>query len=135
MSRWNYGSESADALSSEWKLYSIEGNIDSLVSSISFGAYCYDGGKIFFDDFSIEIEIQPGEWEKVSVDNQGFENWSGNNSPDLWEGTAFEAENFKASISNDAVEGKHSLLIQSDGYNVISYILITDIFDDMLRTN
>lgn len=42
--------------SSEWKIYTIEGRIDSNADRLSFGALCQFNGRFYYDDFKVEVE-------------------------------------------------------------------------------
>ncbi len=61
-------------LLNEWKTYTIEGEIDKHAKKISFGGICLYNGKFYFDNFELSIQNENGEYEKISVENAGFEN-------------------------------------------------------------
>lgn len=64
---------------SNWVVTNIEGKIDSNAKTIEIGGYCNNDGIFFFDDFQLMVEISPRIWEKIPIDNGGFENGSFDN--------------------------------------------------------
>ncbi len=50
---------------SNWKTYSIKGNLDSNAERLIFGGICYGNGNFYFDDFKLFIENpKTGRWKK-----------------------------------------------------------------------
>ncbi|MDX2072448.1 MAG: tetratricopeptide repeat protein [Haliscomenobacter sp.] len=49
----------------EWKTYSIEGTIDSTGTRMFLGFLAFYGGRIFFDNFQLDVEIKNGTWKTI----------------------------------------------------------------------
>ncbi|WP_412467106.1 alpha/beta fold hydrolase [Pedobacter sp. KLB.chiD] len=98
---------------SNWEISIIEGKIDSGAKTFEIGGYCTNDGIFSFDDFKLKVELSPGKWENVSIENGGFENgdfqnWiAGTNNRQVnFDGVKFSIEP-KASFN-----GKFSLQIE-----------------------
>ena len=105
--------------SKQWKKYTIEGKIDGGAEKLSIGGISKEGGQFFFDDFKLEIEVKPNQWEEISILNPGFEKWTANAWPLGWEGEIRTVVNYLTKASTDhSYEGKYAMSISSDGYNV-----------------
>jgi len=63
--------------SNEWKVYSIEGTIDSNADRLSFGALCQFNGRFYYDNIKVEVEKENDEW--VTLIQSDFEK-----DEDLW---------------------------------------------------
>lgn len=59
--------------SDQWKEYTIEGVIDSNAKSLTVGAIYTNNGRFCFDDFVLEVRNDAGSWQRVALDNAGFE--------------------------------------------------------------
>ncbi len=62
---------------SQWKIYSIEGIIDSDADILRFGALCQFNGRFYYDDIKVEVEKEKGNW--ITLYNSDFEK-----EEDLW---------------------------------------------------
>ncbi|WP_343534676.1 alpha/beta hydrolase [Pedobacter sp.] len=103
---------------SNWEVTTIEGKMDSSAKVFEIGGYCTNDGVFLFDDFKLKVEISPGKWENVSIDNGGFEK----GDFQKWiAGTNNKAVNFdgvKFSIEPKApFNGKFSLKIECNYTN------------------
>ncbi len=101
--------------SSEWKMYSIEGIIDSNAEKLRFGALCQFNGRFYYDHFRVEIEKGKDLW--VTVFQADFER-----DMDTWSQGVTHADEygnnkyFNAEISRqNPAEGKGCLLITGKG--------------------
>lgn len=60
--------------SNQWKIYTIEGEMDEHAETLNFGGLCVNNGKFYFDDFELSIQNKEGVYEKIIIDNAHFEN-------------------------------------------------------------
>lgn len=60
--------------SNEWKVYTIEGEMDEHAKTLNFGGLCFYNGKFYFDNFEVFIQDENGAFEKIPIENAGFEN-------------------------------------------------------------
>lgn len=103
---------------SNWKTYSIKGNLDSNAERLIFGGICYGNGNFYFDDFKLFIENpKTGKMEEVAIDNAGFENTVQDNEiPKWWIGITKDqvedVEGFSVYSSEENSEGSYSMMIQ-----------------------
>lgn len=65
--------EKRPILISEWKVYTIKGNIDDSAKSLSIGGIYARNGVYSFDDFQLEIRQGDNQWKKIDLENAGFE--------------------------------------------------------------
>ena len=56
-----------------WKEYSIEGDIDKKAIKLFIGGLYFGTGKYFYDNFSLEVKVNGGDWKKLQVINGDFE--------------------------------------------------------------
>ena len=101
--------------SKEWKVYTIEGIIDSGATHLEFGPIVQFNGKFYYDLIKVEVETEKNNWVKIyscdfENDLDGFEQgFDGRKNP-----------TFNTSIiSNEAAEGNKCLLIE--GKNVPNF--------------
>lgn len=114
---WNRITFSATTKS--WRQYEIEGSIDAIADSLLIGANIGRGGVFELDDFQLEIETAPGIWENIPIPNAGFEEWDDENKPANWGGVPPKPQNYNIAENKEhPYQGKSSLRIISDGYNV-----------------
>jgi pimeloyl-ACP methyl ester carboxylesterase len=73
----------------EWKLYSIEGVIDSNTSKIAFGTLTYSNGLFYYDNMKLDIETDKNTWKTV------YENDFQHEKLDLQQGTQSASEDGK----------------------------------------
>jgi C-terminal processing protease CtpA/Prc len=93
--------------SREWKRYEIRGTVGAEASDIVFGGFLAGGGKVWLDDFHLDVESTPGTWSPIAVENAGFEATS-DGKP--W---YTQAAGYKLSVVSDgAGEGKRAMLIE-----------------------
>jgi len=98
--------------STDWKTYTIAGNIDPSATQLAFGALVDMNGKFYFDDFKVEVEKEKGQW--VTIYSADFEKDMGGLSSGISKGAVSTGHNdlFKASIQSDAAAGSKVLLIE-----------------------
>ncbi len=101
----------------EWKTYSISGTIDEDADSVSIGAICEGNGQFYFDDFVLQIETTPGNWQTVNLTNANFEKNSISNSlPESWMSFYNNSPKFVYSFSSsDSYKGSYSLKVSGNG--------------------
>ncbi|TCC90149.1 peptidase S41 [Pedobacter frigiditerrae] len=107
--------------SKEWKAYEIAGTIDIDASYLYFGAFLVSEGKIWIDNFTLEIE-ENGIWNKIPLQNSSFEQADTQG----WY-TKSKGYNY-ATVKDDHVDGQQALLISDNS----SYEIIKSIFDEKL---
>lgn len=102
-----------------WKVYEISGIVDQNAKQMVFGAFLLSGGKLWIDNFSLEVEIN-GIWTKVPVTNASFEaeNTSG------W--TTGSAGYSYTQVKDSGADGQKALLIS----DISDSKMMTTIFDD-----
>lgn len=71
-------------LSKEWKEYEIEGHVDDDAVSLYFGAILGGNGQAWFDEFQVLIMDQNGQWQRIKINNPGFEEGDTDNKPQSW---------------------------------------------------
>ncbi|RZK54753.1 MAG: peptidase S41 [Pedobacter sp.] len=108
--------------SKEWKQYEITGTIDVDASYLYFGAFLVSEGKIWIDNFTLEIEDQ-GVWNKIPLQNSSFEQADTQG----WY-TKSKGYNY-ATVKDDHVDGQQALLISDNS----TYEIIKNIFDKKLE--
>lgn len=106
--------------SKEWKMYSIEGEMDENSDKLNFGGICVGNGKFYFDNFVLLIQNDKGDMEKVMVENPGFEVVvSGNEVANWMQGVSSDrpvrVKGFSFSSSTESVTGSYSLLVEGNG--------------------
>ncbi|MDQ0592321.1 pimeloyl-ACP methyl ester carboxylesterase [Chryseobacterium ginsenosidimutans] len=109
-------------VTSEWKTFTIEGNINSKARILNIGAFAEDNGDFYFDDFKLEVnDGKTKKWKEISLKNSGFEedlilekNWV----EGIGRNKITHVKNFSITTSdNQPFSGKKSLLIK--GQNII----------------
>ena len=117
-------------LSNEWKNYEINGYIDGNSDRLVFGGICMSNGKFYFDNFELYIEnIETGELEKTTINNNDFEN---NTSGVKLSGWDIDSERINAdfekgyayNLLKDTTEKGHSLVIEGKNIKIDDYSLI-----------
>lgn len=97
----------------DWARYEIVGQVDADANSIVFGAFLSGAGKVWLDNFIIEVQDK-GIWVKVPVKNASFEESVGKEVKDWYAnspGYQYEV------VSESAVDGQHAVQIK-DGFEV-----------------
>ena len=104
--------------SREWKIYTIEGKIDSDATQLAFGALCQYNGKFYYDDFKIQIETAKNKWQTVFSDD--FENNLDGWTMGIQKGDDGKNSKFKADLlKGEAAKGNGYLAIE--GKDVSNY--------------
>jgi len=100
----------------EWKTYTIEGDIDATATQLVFGALVQMNGKFYYDNFKLEIE-KDKKWVTVYTADfeKDMEGWVKGIGVDGY-GTN---EAFTASVQTDASTKSHVLVIEAS--NLINY--------------
>lgn len=105
--------------SKEWKAYEITGTIDVDASTLFFGAFLVGDGKIWIDNFTLEIE-EKGIWQKIPLQNSSFEQAD-------TQGWLTKSAGYNYSMVKDAnADGQQALLIS---YNS-TYEMVKSLFDE-----
>ncbi len=100
----------------EWKIYTINGNIDKDAEYLAFGGLYHDKGQFYYDDFKVLVETEKNKMEEIPIGEPGFE---GDTAiiRKTW-GFLQKRDGFWVSQTDQAsYSGKHSFL--SDGSNFI----------------
>ncbi len=102
--------------SANWQTYTVQGQIDSKADKLFFGGSACYNGKFYFDDFSLSIENENGEWNTILIPNQGFESngmegWKNGNGKRIFFTRGFTQEITSAFHFG----GKYSLMLSSSG--------------------
>lgn len=102
----------------KWKEYEFTGVVDTDADTVYFGAYLNGAGKLWADDFLLQVQSEKG-WETIPIRNNSFEDSQSRNLPAAWsfgsvrssgkEIKGYTATNNTAGRSKDS----HSLLIMS----------------------
>ncbi|GAB3830826.1 alpha/beta fold hydrolase [Hymenobacter jeollabukensis] len=61
------------ARSAAWQTYTVQGPLAKQVDSVGVVGIQYLNGTFEYDDFKLEVETQPGQWQRVELRNAGFE--------------------------------------------------------------
>lgn len=101
----------------EWKIYTIEGSIDSAATQLVIGALCEMNGKFYYDNFKVEIEKGKNKWETIYTAD--FENGMMGWESGIGRGKYGINNLYKASLQADATSKGKFLLIE--GENVPNY--------------
>lgn len=97
----------------DWKIFSIEGKIDSDAEYFSFGGLYSRKGVFYFDDFKLSVETTKGNFEEVKIQNGNFESDSLSKS---W-GFFQKRNGFVLSTTNEtSFEGKQSCKIDGSEF-------------------
>jgi C-terminal processing protease CtpA/Prc len=91
----------------KWKVYETIGMVDQDAKRIVFGAFLMGMGKMWVDNFKLELE-ENGKWTNVPIKNPSFELVEKNEPRDWLIGSG----GYKYSmVNNDIPDGKTALLI------------------------
>ena len=106
-------SGSKQLIKQKWSKFVIEGTIDATAKDFAFGLMCMDSGKIFFDDFKLEVQNEDGTWEQQKLENPDFEENYENIEP-IWGNEAIKSnKNFTTLItSENPFSGNYCLVIE-----------------------
>lgn len=100
----------------EWKRYEITGKIDTNAKTINYGCYIAGSGKLWVDEFKLEIKNSKGEWSPIELKNPGFEEIDNNFIKDWY------AKSETYLFLNDSINpynGKYSVCIESKPEEVL----------------
>jgi len=105
--------------STEWKTYTIEGNIDSAATQLTFGALVELNGKFYYDNFKVEVEKEKNKWITVYTADfeKNMDGWARGINMSGYNGG--KNEMFKASLQADQLLKSKVLLIEAA--DVINY--------------
>lgn len=97
---------------SEWKTYTIEGDIDSAAKQLVIGALSMLNGKFYYDNFKVEIEEGNNKWQTIYTADfeNGMNGWQSGIA-----GTNGYNNLFKASVKSDQTSKGQFLLIEGKG--------------------
>jgi SagB-type dehydrogenase family enzyme len=95
---------------SDWKKYEITGKIDSNAKTIYFGCYLEGLGKLWVDEFKLEIKDNKGDWQLSEIKNPGFEEMINKIVKD-W--SANSEDYFYINDSIAPFNGKYSMCIEN----------------------
>ncbi len=98
--------------SQEWKHYEIEGRVDDDAKNIAFGCFLHGKGKVWVDEFQIEVKSEGEEWQPVELKNPGFEEIDAEDMPEMWS-AASPGYAYKV-VDENPYKGKKSLLIKNE---------------------
>jgi C-terminal processing protease CtpA/Prc len=107
-----------------WKRYQILGEVAADATHVVFGAFLNGQGRIWLDDFKLEVESEPGSgrFTDVPFPNPGFEADGQNASP--W-ATRAAGYTYEIVAGAAAGRGKRALLVKSN----TGTLLDTNLFD------
>jgi hypothetical protein len=91
-----------------WHGYEIRGKVDADATQIAFGGFLAGSGRVWLDDFRLEIADSDGRWTPVPIENGGFEARAEDARP--WSTTS-TSYHYRV-VSEGAAEGKRALLIE-----------------------
>jgi hypothetical protein len=103
----------ASGTGTDWKIYTVEGTIDSTATRVWLYAAVNGNGNFYFDNLQYELKDENGNWIKQSLSNHSFEGAGKKLLKDYY--TKRSAPQLKIEQSTDAVEGKASLHIFAAG--------------------
>ncbi len=83
---WGYFNHGGDQPVSDtsWTIRKLEGSLDNDAAMINLGLTCMGNGTAFYDNVQLEIELSPGKWTQVRLDNGGFEEGFTGTLPTGW---------------------------------------------------
>ncbi|MES2372563.1 MAG: alpha/beta hydrolase [Bacteroidota bacterium] len=104
------------ALGTNWQTYTLQGVMDSSADRMFFGGSAAYNGRFYFDDFSLSIQNQNGEWKTVPITDQGFES----NTLQAWKSGQGKRIFFTKGFTQEVTsvfhsDGNHSLMLSGNG--------------------
>ena len=105
--------------SKEWKAYEIAGTIDSDAKGFVFGAFLVGEGKVWVDNFTLEIE-ENGTWQKTPLLNSSFEQKDTQGWTTKTAGYKFET------VKDAGADGQQALLISDNSTSE----MVKSLFDE-----
>lgn len=97
--------------SPEWNEYRILGKVDEDARRIVIGAIQVGSGKVWMDDFRIDVRSESGDWEPCPLQNPGFEEGT---PQDPHRGWVLTTPGYKTALSEESFrEGKRSLSLEN----------------------
>lgn len=105
-----------DVRNGDWQTYTVQGPIDAKAERMFLGGSAAYNGNFYFDDFSLSVQNQNGEWNTIPVKDQGFES----NSSLAWKSGNGKRVFFTKGFIQDVTsafhsDGKHSLMLSGKG--------------------
>ncbi len=94
---------------SDWSYHNIEGFIDAAASQLVIGALVTSGGRFYYDNFKVEIEMEKGKW--IIVFEEDFEKDLKEWTAGIGSGTDGISQ-YKASTLQDGKNKSKVLLIE-----------------------
>jgi len=106
----------------EWQRYEIEGEVAEDATEVFFGCFLQGQGKVWVDDFVLQVEDDEGGWTAIEFSNPDFEEGKLGVEPRGWSsrGTGYLFE----LTDEDAHHGRRSVRIEND-----TVILTEDLFE------
>ncbi len=103
-------------VTNQWKIFTIEGVIDTEADMLNIGAFVMNSGDFYFDEFKLEVRKGKEKWKAINLNNSGFEenitnetNWKNG----IGRNNIFTVKNFSIDYTNNnPYKGKNSLLIK-----------------------
>ncbi|SDD96488.1 Peptidase family S41 [Pricia antarctica] len=96
----------------EWMDYEIQGNVDSLATSLVFGCFLKGKGKLLLDDVHLSYK-DGGEWIDIPIENSDFESEALDDKHGQWRTRGY-GYSF-GSVLEDTHEGEKSAVIDYVG--------------------
>lgn len=102
-----------------WRTYTVQGKFPKKADSVVVMAGGYLDGPFGFDDFKLEVERRPGQWETVPLRNPGFEEAATDSAgiPAGWK-PFWSTRNFIRQVAADSVGNRYLSL---RGHDVVNY--------------
>ena len=108
-------------VTNQWKIFTIEGVIDTDANVINMGAFAMNSGDFYFDDFKLEVRKGKEKWQTITIGNSGFEENFANEKSwknGIGRNNIVTVKNFTTEYSNNnPFKGKNSLLLK--GKNIL----------------
>jgi hypothetical protein len=67
-----------------WRVYEIQGHVAGDATGMSFGCFLRGSGSVWVDDFRLFARRNDAGWDRVEIENPGFEKAHGNGRPEGW---------------------------------------------------
>lgn len=109
----------------EWTIYTVVGKVDDNAWKLWFYSAVNGNGDFFFDDISFYVEIAPGTWKQIELQNNSFEA----KRPNIFDGyyvSRRASKTLSTQISNSTYKtGSRSLHVQSREQQPVSLLTTT----------
>ena len=103
------------AVDKQWRTYTVEGKIPKQADTVAVTGLGYLEGPFGFDDFTLEVERRPGQWEAVALRNPSFEQAAPDSAG--WK-PFYLTPSFTRQVVADGA-GNHYLRLQ--GHDIVNY--------------